>query len=234
MFLATFRRNSGGSTMSIQELHDKLDLILTRVEAEFEKDDRIAKMWSRVHYPLVTTIDQVIITSQWKARMAWATNLLEYKTFQTQEGGQRFWRIVDEVTREQGKQASEMAEFLFRCVAFGFQGELHGKTREIELKKQQLYEKARLPIESGDQVCPEAYGKNVVKPMVKHPTVGIARLLIVCAGLLFLVWLGSNAMAKVFEDRVAIGAGRLTATIEHASHSNSAPTLIPVSIDDKK
>lgn len=215
LFLSTFRRNSATSTITQAELQDKLDRVLRRAREELEADDRLAKLVDRAWYPLVVTVDQIVLTSQWKGRVGWSVSLMETKYFETSEGGARFFRIVDEVLHEQGKVAAELAEFLFHCMAFGFQGELMGNRKELDHRKLQLYEKARLPIEISDQLAPFAYNRNVVRPMKRLPTVGVLRLAAVCVAVIVLSVIGINLLTKEHADRTARAADLMKRTIEN-------------------
>ena len=122
--------------------------------------------------------------------------LLEMHYFNTQEGGRQFYALADEVLADPTDQAAELAEVLFQCMSLGFQGELIGERRELERRRRQLFEKARLAGRMGDNLTPEAYGKNATRPVMELPTLGILRLALVGVAAILFVLLAGNTVTE--------------------------------------
>lgn len=196
LFLTTFRRNSATSTLGIEALHATLAREIDTLRERCEKERRLHASFERALYPLVATADQVVLSSSWPQRSGWSMRLLEMSYFQTAEGGKKFYRIVDEVLRDPGDDAAELGEFLFTCMALGFQGELLGEHKELERRRLQLFEKARLAGRIGDQIAPEAYGRNAAKSLAKLPTVGVLRLAVVAAAAVLFAWLVGTVVTQ--------------------------------------
>lgn len=204
LFLATFRRNASSSAMSIEELRNALGREIANVGDACEQDTRLAPLFERVWYALVVTADQVILSSEWPQRTGWSMQLLEMHYFNTQEGGRAFYALADEVLNDPTDQAAEMAEVLFRCMAMGFQGELLGERRELERRRRQLYEKARLAGALGENLTPSAYGRNATRSLMKLPTVGTLRFVVVTVAAALFAILAGNAVTK-FKNRSWVG-----------------------------
>lgn len=196
LFLATFRRNSASSTLSIEELRNSLGREIAAVGDSCEQDSRLAPLFERIWYALVVTADQVVLSSDWPQRTGWSMQLLETHYFNTQEGGRAFYALADEVLNDPTDQAAEMANVLFRCMAMGFQGELLGERRELEQRRRQLYEKARLAGALGDSLTPGAYGRNAARSVMQLPTAGILRFVVVTVAAVIFALLAGNAVTK--------------------------------------
>jgi type IV/VI secretion system ImpK/VasF family protein len=188
LFLTTFRRNAATSKLSIKDLQQALLREIDAAHAQCEGDLRLRPLFERMHYPLVAMADQVVLTSTWAQRAGWSLNLLETQVFKSAEGGKRFYKIVEEVLADPTEQARELAELLFTCMGLGFQGELMRERKEYERRRQLLFDKARLPAVSAEPLAPDCYGRNLVRPMPRLPTVGILRMLLVATAALLLAF----------------------------------------------
>jgi len=191
LMLSAFRRNAATTSTTIQELKVTLQREFDRVRAECERDPKLHPQFERAFYALVATADQVVLSSAWSQRAGWSMNLLETHYFGRAEGGKEFYRLVDAILDEGGDSAADIAKELFRCMAMGFQGELMGERTELDRRRRQLFEKARLAGSVGETLTPEAYGRNASKDMTKLPTVGILRMIAVTIGALIVFKLGA-------------------------------------------
>lgn len=176
LYLTTFRRNAASSRLTVQELHVALTREFDKVRNRCERDPRLHPLFERAHYALVAAADQVVLGSSWPQRTAWSMNLLETQVFGRAEGGSRFYRIVDEVLADPSDEAAELAEVLFTCMGLGFQGELLGERKELESRRRQLFEKARLAGALGKVLTPDAYGRNTQRDPAALPTIGTIRM----------------------------------------------------------
>jgi type IV/VI secretion system ImpK/VasF family protein len=206
LYLATFRRNAATTSLSIQATQNALRTELDKVRANCERDPRLAPMIERAFYPLVVTADQVVLGSNWPQRTAWSMSLLETSYFSSAKGGSEFFRRVDEIKREPTDEAAEIAGLLFHCMAMGFQGELRGERRELEARRQELFDKARLGGQGSGgghrRLTPEAYDRNSSIMALKLPTASSMRIASVALAALLFAW----------------AFGRLVTSLEVKSH----------------
>ena len=208
LYLTTFRRNSVSSTQTIDALQQALQREFEKVRRVCDEDARLRPLFERAFYALVAAADQVVLTSAWPNRTGWSVQLLEQHYFQSAKGGKQFFAFVDEVLADPKDGAVEVAELLFSCMALGFQGELMGEPRELERRRRQLYEKARLPGRMGEKLTPDAYGRDVPRRMPRLPTLGILRLsLITVAAILFAFVIGIAA-PHIFGKKIIRAAER--------------------------
>ncbi|MEM9379937.1 MAG: DotU family type IV/VI secretion system protein [Planctomycetota bacterium] len=182
MYLATFRRNAATTGISLQALQNALRAELDKVRVHCERDPRLAPLLHRSFYALVATADQVVLGSAWPERASWSMSLLETSYFGSASGGTTFFAFVEEIKHEPTEAAAEIAGLLFLCMAMGFQGQLRGERRELELRRQELFDKARLgatdSVQDGGErrMTPDAYGRNSTIQGVKLPTVSTLRV----------------------------------------------------------
>lgn len=194
LYLATFRRNAATTSLSIQALQNALRTELDKVRAHCERDPRLAPLIGRSHYALVATADQVILGSSWPQRTAWSMSLLETSYFASAKGGSEFFRFVEEIKREPTEAAAEIAELLFHCMAMGFQGELRGERKELESRRQELFDKAKLSerVDKMDgaerKLAPEAYDRNSSISALKLPTASTLRIASVAIVAVIFAW----------------------------------------------
>ena len=177
LYLTAFRRNAASCKTTIAELQSTLKREIDKVRQVCDRDPRLASQFDSVHYALVAAADQVVLGSAWSQRAGWSMNLLETQEFGRAEGGREFYKVVDKVLSDPDDDAVPVAEVLFTCMALGFQGELLGERKELERRRRQLYEKARMAGALGESLTPEAYGKNATHNHNKLPSVGIIRML---------------------------------------------------------
>lgn len=193
LFLATFRRNAKTSNKEIAELRAGLERELAKVQAACAKDHELAPLWERVRYALVTTADQVILSSPWANRAGWSMQLQEAEVYGTREGGKRFFQLVEQTMADGSKDGAALAHILFHCMGLGFQGELRNDRGELQRIRQQLFDKAQLPGQMVGRLTPDAYERNSNKSTLKLPTVGIFRLVLIGLAAVAFALLAGNA-----------------------------------------
>lgn len=181
VFLTSFRRNSETYAPTADGLHTALERELAKVQNACEQDRRLQPLFQRVHYALVATADQVVLSSAWPHRHKWSIDLMERRAFGTAEGGKKFFRVADETLDDPTAEAAEAAEVLFHCMGLGFQGEFIDDRRELERRRRQLYDKARLGARS-EHLTPDAYGRNATLDLARLPTAGIVRMTLIGVG----------------------------------------------------
>lgn len=196
LFLATFRRNTKTSKMDIGELRAGLGRELDKVQAACVRDHELAPVWERVRYALVTTADQVVLSSPWASRTTWSMQLQEAEVYGTREGGQRFFQLVEQALADASSEGPLLAQVLFHCMGLGFQGELRNDRAELQRLRQRLFEKAQLPSRVVGPLTPDAYDRNSTKSTLKLPTVGTFRLVLVgLAAIVFALIAGNSVTA---------------------------------------
>jgi|SRR6185503_18338722 len=201
LYLTTFRRNSVSSTQTIEGLQQALHREFEKVRRVCDEDARLRRLFERAFYALVAAADQIVLTSSWSQRVGWRMQLMEQLYFdELPSGGQKFFTFVDEILGDPKDGAVEIAELLFTCMALGFQGELMDEPRELERRKRQLYEKARLPGRMGEVLTPEAYGRDVPRRMPRLPTLGILRRSLIAVGVVLFTFLASYAVTEFFRN----------------------------------
>jgi len=196
LFLATFRRNAQSSSLDIADLSALLQRELERVQESCKRDVELAPMFERVRYALVTTADQVVLSSPWSNRAGWSMQLLEATVYGSREGGKRFFDLVEEVLADSSDKAPALATVLFHCMGLGFQGALRSDKSKLQALRQRLYDKSQLPGRMGDKLTPDAYGKNSTKGAMKLPTVGIFRFVIVAIAAVVFALSAGKAVTK--------------------------------------
>ncbi len=200
LFLTSFRRNAETSTMSVEELREVLVREFESAKSACESDRKLRSLFDRARYPLVAAADQVVLSSNWTNRAAWSMQLLEQHYFETSEAGVKFFTLVDDVLADTASDATELALVLFSCMALGFQGELLGDRKELDRRRQLLFEKARLRGALGEKLAPECYGRNSPRSVTKLPTAGILRFMLVAIAAIVFVLLLGDAMTT-FKNR---------------------------------
>lgn len=208
LFLSTFWRNSATSKASVPELKQSIKDEFDRLRDVCQRDPRLEPLFERTHYALVAAADQIVLSSSWSQRAAWSTQSLEKDVFRKMEGGKRFFRLVEEVLEDSSRDAAELAEVLFTCLALGFRGELIGEKRELERCRRQLFAKARLEGALGERLTPEAYGRNAAPRPMTLPTTNALRLVAVCVGSLVFLWLVWT-VSEYTSNKTAIEKARL-------------------------
>ncbi len=194
LYLATFRRNAATTQLSLQALQNALRSELDKVRSHCERDPRLAPLVERSFYSLVATADQVVLGSSWPQRTAWSMSLLETSYFGSAKGGSEFFRFLEEIKREPTEAAAEIAALLFHCMAMGFQGELRGERKELETRRRELFDKARLGAleDARDgaerKLTPEAYDRNSSIAGLKLPTASTLRIASVAAIAFLFAW----------------------------------------------
>ncbi|MGK0153426.1 MAG: type IV/VI secretion system ImpK/VasF family protein [Neolewinella sp.] len=194
LFLATFRRNAKTSQKELAGLRAGLEAELAKVAGACTKDQDLAPLWERVRYALVTTADQVILSSPWANRAGWSMQLQEAEVYGSREGGKRFFQLVQQALDDASKDGPLLAQVLFHCMGLGFQGELRNDRPELQRIRQQLFEKAQLPSQMTEKLTPDSYDRNSAKSALKLPSIGIARLVLVgLAAIVFALLAGGTA-----------------------------------------
>ncbi len=214
LYLATFRRNAETSELGVDALHEALRGGIDFVGTQCERDPRQSKMFERIWYALVVTADQVVLSSSWSHRAGWSMKLLESHYFKTFEGGKRFFQLVSEVLEDTGEDAPQLAEVLFTCMGLGFQGELLGERKELERRRRQLFEKARLPGALGNVLTPEAYGRNSPQSTLKLPTVGILSIVVVALGAVLFSLLAGDVVTRWKNSELTRGIDQVVEDLE--------------------
>jgi type VI secretion system protein ImpK len=72
-------------------------------------------------YAVCTTIDDIVLSTPWGAASGWAQQTLTGTFHNEVTGGERFFEILEQMTRELGRH-SEVVELMYLCTSLGFEG----------------------------------------------------------------------------------------------------------------
>ena len=194
LFLVTFRRNAKTSTMELAEVRAGLERELDKVQQACAHDHDLQPLWERVRYALVTTADQVILSSPWANRAAWSMQLQEAEVYGTREGGKRFFQLVEETLADSSPDSVPMAMVLFHCMGIGFQGNLRNERDQLQRLRQQLADRAHVSGQMEEKLTPDAYGRNSDLSTLKLPTMGIARFVLIGLAAIVFALAAGNAV----------------------------------------
>ena len=198
LYLTTFRRNAATSTQDVQALREALGAELQKVATRCQSGPpEVAQLFDYVRYPLAVTADQVVLTSPWPHRVGWSMQLLETQEFGTMEGGKKFFELMDQLIADGSDASVALSEVYFHCMGLGFQGELRNNKDELNQRRRQLFDKARLGQVVGDRLTPDAYGRNSTASTLTLPTVGIFRFVIIAVAAILFTLLAGNAVTAL-------------------------------------
>ena len=114
----------------------RLDSFRTRIEEMLAEADRrgMEHQYSRetlneARYAVVAFLDEMVLQSGWDQKSLWASSPLQYQYFQTQVGGEEFFRRLDALRRVHPVNA-DLLEVFQACLVLGFEGKYKLEGRE--------------------------------------------------------------------------------------------------------
>lgn len=113
--------------------------IFTRMDNQAKRDPLLMEPYHQVHYALVGLADEVVLTSGWEHSTAWRQALLEERFYNSQEAGNRFFELANNL--DQAPQ--DVVAIFYLCLALGFSGRYAPADPELAEVKEKLL--ARLP-----------------------------------------------------------------------------------------
>jgi len=76
---------------------------------------------AQAKFALAAFLDEMVMTSRWREKHQWMSQLLQYELFQTQAAGVEFFDHLDAV-RRQLPLNGHLLEIYYLCLVLGFQG----------------------------------------------------------------------------------------------------------------
>ena len=191
LFLVSFRRKvQKGYAASESMVVGDLDEIFARMGRQVRSDPRLEALYEKAKYPLVVLADEVLLSSGWEHADSWQRNhhLLEERLFGTNIGGDKIFSLASELRYEE----VELASILFTAISLGVRGTYHHKPEKLAEIRNKLYRQmSEYLADSQHQLTPEAYHVTPKEAKRLSPAVTLARVAMVCAGLLVFYWVAS-------------------------------------------
>jgi type IV/VI secretion system ImpK/VasF family protein len=190
LYLVSFRRKVQKKyTASESMVISDLDEIFAKIDRKVRNDPRLEALYDKAKYPLVVLADEVLLHSGWEHAESWQrTHLLEERLFHSNIGGDKIFSLASELKYED----VEMASILFTTIALGVRGTFHRKPEKLAEIRSKLYRQmSEYLADSQHQLTPEAYHVTPKEAKRLSPAVTLARVAMVCAGLLLFYWVAS-------------------------------------------
>ncbi len=190
LFLVSFRRKvQKGYAASESMVLGDLDEIFAKMGRQVRNDPRLEALYDKAKYPLVVLADEVLLHSGWEHADSWQRNhLLEERLFRTNIGGDKIFSLASELKYED----VEMASILFTAISLGVRGTYHRKPEKLaEIRGKLNRQMSENLADSRHQLTPEAYHVTPKEAKRLSPAVTLARVSMVCAGLLVFYWVAS-------------------------------------------
>lgn len=193
LFLVSFRRKvQKGYPVSESMVVGDLDEIFAKMERKVRNDPRLEALYEKAKYPLVVLADEILIHSNWEHADSWQrNNLLEERLFRSNIGGDKIFSLASELRYEE----VEMASILFTAISLGVRGTYHHKPEKLAEIRSKLYRQmSEYLADAQHQLTPDAYHVTPKEAKRLSPAVTLARVAIVCGGLLVFYWVASWAL----------------------------------------
>ncbi|MBU0754716.1 MAG: DotU family type IV/VI secretion system protein [Planctomycetes bacterium] len=181
LFLTTFRTNVASMNATVDWTRNKLKGLLNEMTQAAAGDLKLKSSFEQAKYPLVYFADEVLLNCGWDHVGEWERKLLESEIFQSQYGGQDFFKRAE----DPNLRDPEVIEVFYKCLSLGFAGAYADKPMMLRDMRERLL--SRLPVkqQDGTRFCPKAYEHTDRRNFVKLPMVATARIAI--ATLAFIV-----------------------------------------------
>ena len=190
LFLVSFRRKvQKGYSVSESMVLGDLDQLFAQMDRQVRNDPRLEALYEKSKYPLVVLADEVLLHSNWEHADSWQRNhLLEERLFHTNIGGDKIFNLASELRYEE----VEMASVLFTAISLGVRGTYHRKPEKLAEIRSKLYRQmSEYLADAQHQLTPAAYHVTPKPAKRLSPAVTLARVAMVCGGLLLFYWVAS-------------------------------------------
>lgn len=192
LYLVAFRRKvRRGFDVPHQEAIEELDLIFRQISHEAREDPRLEVLYEKARPSLVVLADEVLISREtgWSfADIHKRETLLEMKYFNTNVGGDEFFRAVEDLRAGD----EELAAIMFIALALGVRGTIHGDESRLREAREKLYRELTEYLSGdGQKLTPEAYNVSQ-KPMeMMSPAVTLGVMISAGVGIMLVYLFGS-------------------------------------------
>ena len=152
-------RDAGGMHPTYAQFRQEVLTALQKIETEAPESGIDREDAQDAVYALALFLDEDVATSEWTGRLQWANEPLYAVKLQDPEGGNNFFRKLDEM----GDRRRAVKEVFLVCLAMGFRGkyaELEPSQQAAklgEIRQRVLRSIHETPLDSVDELFPEAY-----------------------------------------------------------------------------
>ncbi len=165
IYLTTFRwRVDAGVTLSLDRVQKDLQQVFHVQDVKIRQNPSLASGYNQVKYALVVFADEVILNSDWMDAVEWERDLLEFRFFDTDVGGDRFFELCEDLEMDD----PQVAAIFYNCLALGFRGRYDPDAEELRQIKEELLDKCSPTTEAADtRLAPRAYAITRVRKVRK-------------------------------------------------------------------
>lgn len=117
------------------------------------------KAHNGARYVMAALADEIFILDphlEWAGREAWVEELLEYRIFRSQDAGERFFRLADQLLHSAGRDPlhADLASVFLLALQLGFKGRYRGEhgIKTLRDYRQRLYKFAQQPGHYGQDI----------------------------------------------------------------------------------
>lgn len=226
LFLVTFRRQVRKNIHpELGDVRNQLMELFERMDARAGQDPQLEQLYRKARYPLAVTADEILINSNWTYASQWEYEILEYEFFKTRIAGEQFFTMIEDL----GDEEEELAEIFYHCLCLGFVGRYKDDAEELRRLKRRLYRMLPSRVtEDERRITPEAYHteKGTGDPL--RPMVNLGRIVLVCATLLVVLWVGSYIYVNhIMPARIESLAQAMKQRVAPEAVATPAPALTP-------
>ena len=191
LFLTSFRRSLGHEHFDATWVKSRVKSLLEIADRRATADPETHRLFVLAKYPLVVTIDGVILNSGWPGADRWT--LLEIDLFGSGNGGERFFELVDDAQYRD----PQLQELLFTCLATGFSGKFGDDPYGLRAVRQTIYHGlSGIPREGEDRITPTAYDRTPMEGRRSLPLTSVLRMTLVVLGILVVLGVGAHLLYK--------------------------------------
>ncbi|MDH5428983.1 MAG: type IVB secretion system protein IcmH/DotU [Nitrospirota bacterium] len=152
----------------VESLQAKIDQMLEEADRRGTVMRYSREILIETRYAIVAFLDEMILQSGWDQKSQWASQLLQYKYFQTQVAGEEFFHHLTTLRRALPVNP-DLLEVFHACLVLGFEGQykLEGREKLKDLKHDLFRDIQGLRGEI-PPLSPHAERHEVVLDVVKH------------------------------------------------------------------
>jgi type IV/VI secretion system ImpK/VasF family protein len=160
-YMVSFREAAPhANSPGMAKVRADLDSLFARMENIAKSNPVTSGGYGMIRYALVLFCDEVLTTSGWKHGAEWSENCLEKRYYDTQEAGQRFFKLALKLD----EAPEDVAAIFYLCLALGYHGPYPPGDPKLQKLKEHLAQKLPAPqYELGRRSAPAA------EPQAKDP-----------------------------------------------------------------
>jgi type VI secretion system protein ImpK len=169
-----------------------------------------ADSYKNVQYIMAVFADEIFIHLNWPGRIFWEENLLESRLFGTHDGGDLFFKGLDDFLKERNMTQRPLGDIYLFVLGLGFKGKYRGTSHLKTLENYRrdlfifLHHKEPRLLKDKNVICPYAYGYTLEghtqKSMLDYrfwtmATLGILGLLFISSSVIW--WNLSQSLGQI-------------------------------------